>query len=41
VPSSTKTPEGTAPESVTFTSNANLTPAARSDRAAQYLEVPS
>lgn len=41
VPSSTKTPEGTAPETVTFSSNATLTPAARSDRAAQYLEVPS
>lgn len=41
VPSSTKTPEGTAPESVTFSSNANLTPAAMSDRAAQYLEAPS
>jgi Tfp pilus assembly protein PilN len=41
VPSSTKTPEGTTPESVTFSSNANLTPAAGSDRAAQYLEDPS
>ncbi len=41
VPSSTKTPEGTAPESVTFSSNANLTPAASSDRAAQYLEAQS
>lgn len=41
VPSSTKTPEGTIPESVTFSSNANLTPAAISDRAAQYLEDPS
>ena len=41
VPSSTKTPAGTAPESVTFSSNANLTPAAISERAAQYLEDPS
>lgn len=41
VASSTKTPEGTTPESVTFSSNANLTPAAISERAAQYLEDPS
>jgi type IV pilus assembly protein PilM len=41
VPSSTKTPEDVSPEVVTFSSNANLTPAALSDRAAQYLEDPS
>lgn len=41
VPSSTKTPAGTGPETVTFPSTAALTPAAASDRAAQYLEDPS
>lgn len=41
VPSSTKTPEGTAPETVTFSSNADLTTAAISDRVARYLEAQS
>lgn len=41
VASSTKTPEGTSPEFVTFSSNAELTPAAISERAAEYLEDPS
>lgn len=39
VPSSTKTPEETTPETVTFTSNATLTEAAESDRVARYAEV--
>jgi type IV pilus assembly protein PilM len=40
VASSTKTPaDGTTPESVTLSSTATLTPAARSDRAAEYLEA--
>ena len=38
VPSSTKTPEDQTPEVVTFSANANLTRAAISERAAQYLE---
>ena len=38
VPSSTKTPEETNPQSVSFTSDATLTPAAISERAATYLE---
>ena len=41
VPSSSKTPEDQSPEVVTFSSTARLTPAASSDRAAQYLEDPS
>jgi type IV pilus assembly protein PilM len=38
VPSSTKTPEDTNPQSVSFTADAALTPAAVSERAATYLE---
>jgi hypothetical protein len=38
VPSSTKTPEETNPQSVSFSADAALTPAAISERAATYLE---
>lgn len=38
VPSSTKTPAGTSPEVVQFSSNATLTPAAVSSRASSYAE---
>ena len=37
VPSSTKAPTGSGRELVTFSSNANLTPAAESDRVSRYL----
>ena len=37
VPSSTKAPTGSGRELVTFSSNANLTPAAASDRVSRYL----